>query len=92
MTNLVRPSTTWGGRRPHDRLCQDPERSRQAVWEKRPSNLTIICFTIALVTDLELARKHPDWVLFILKALTDAQLSDAIAELPESRAPNRWAS
>jgi hypothetical protein len=30
-------------------------------------------------------------VPFILNALTEAQLSDAIAELPESRKRNRWA-
>ena len=60
--------------------------------EKRPSNLTIIRLTIALVMDPELARKHPDTVPFVLNALKDAQLSDATAELPESRARTRWAS
>jgi hypothetical protein len=49
--------------------------------EKRASDLTIIRLTIALVMDPELARKHPTQVPFILNALKDAQLSDAIAEL-----------
>ena len=60
--------------------------------EKNASNLTMIRLAIALVMDPELARKHPDRVPFILNALTDAQLSDAIAEFPESRARTRWAS
>ena len=60
--------------------------------EKNASNLTMIRLAIALVTDPELARKHPDRVPFVLDALTDAQLSDAIAEFPESRARTRWAS
>ena len=59
--------------------------------DKRASNQTIIRLTIALVMDVELARKYPTQVPFILNALKDAQLSDAIAELPESRARNRWA-
>jgi transcriptional regulator with XRE-family HTH domain len=59
--------------------------------EKRASHLTIIRLTIALVMDPKLAREHPDRVPFILNALTEAQLSDAIAELPESRKRNRWA-
>lgn len=59
--------------------------------QKRASNQTIIRLAIALVMDPELARKHPAQVPFILNALKDAQLSDAIAELPESRARNRWA-
>jgi transcriptional regulator with XRE-family HTH domain len=59
--------------------------------EKRASHLTIIRLTIALVMDPKLAREHPDRVPFILNALTEAQLSDAIAELPESRKWNRWA-
>ena len=42
--------------------------------------------------DPELARKHPATVPFILNALKDAQLSDAIAEFPESRTRTRWAS
>lgn len=49
--------------------------------EKRASNLTIIRLTMALVMDPELARQHPATVPFILNALKDAQLSDAIAEL-----------
>jgi len=60
--------------------------------EKKASNLTIIRLTIALVMDPELARRHPSQVPFILNALKDAQLSDAIAELEESRARTRWAS
>ncbi|MGH2533090.1 MAG: hypothetical protein ACRDJW_12395 [Thermomicrobiales bacterium] len=60
--------------------------------EKNASNLTIVRLTIALVMDPELARKHPAQVPFILNALKDAQLSDAIAELGESRALIRWAS
>jgi len=59
--------------------------------EKRASNQTIIRLTIALVVDPELARKYPIQVPFILNALEDAQLSDAIAELPESRNRTRWA-
>jgi hypothetical protein len=59
--------------------------------EKRASNLTIIRLTIALVMDANLAEKYPAQVPFILNALKDAQLSDAIAELPESREQNRWA-
>jgi hypothetical protein len=58
--------------------------------EKRASNLTIIRLTIALVMDAELARKYPAQVPFILNALKDAQLSDAIAELSESRDRTRW--
>ena len=58
--------------------------------EKRASNLTIVRLTIALVMDPELARNHPAQVPFILNALKDAQLSDAIAELPESRGRTRW--
>lgn len=49
--------------------------------EKRASNLTIIRLTLALVMDPELARRYPQQVPFILNALKDAQLSDAIAEL-----------
>lgn len=59
--------------------------------EKRASNLTIIWLTIALVMDPDLARSYPAQVPFILNALKDAQLSDAIAESPESRTRNRWA-
>lgn len=58
--------------------------------EKRASNLTIVRLTIALVMDPELAREHPAQVPFILNALKDAQLSDAIAELDESRGRTRW--
>jgi len=58
--------------------------------EKRASNLTIIRLTMALVMDKELAQKYPAQVPFILNALKDAQVSDAIAELPESRKRNRW--
>ena len=58
--------------------------------EKRASNLSIIRLTIALVMDADLARKYPAQVPFILNALKDAQLSDAIAESPESRSRNRW--
>ena len=59
--------------------------------EKRASNLTIIRLTIALVMDPELARRHPAQVPFILNALKDAQLSDAIAEVTqESRGRTRW--
>ena len=58
--------------------------------EKRASDLTIIRLTIALVMDAELARKHPAQVPFILNALKDAQLSDAIAGLDESQARTRW--
>jgi hypothetical protein len=59
--------------------------------ERRASNLTIIRLTMALVMDPELARKHPAQVPFILNALKDAQISDAIAELDESRERTRWA-
>ena len=59
--------------------------------QKKASNMTIIRLTIALVMDPDLARKHPDRVPFILNALKDAQLSDAIAEFPESRGRTRWA-
>jgi hypothetical protein len=58
--------------------------------EKRASNLTIIRLTIALVMDPKLAQAHPARVPFILNALKDAQLSDAIAESTESRSRNRW--
>ena len=58
--------------------------------EKRASNLTIVRLTIALVMDPELAREHPTQVPFILNALKDAQLSDAIAELDASRGRTRW--
>ena len=58
--------------------------------EKRASNRTIIRLTIALVMCPELARDHPAQVPFILNVLKDAQLSDAIAEFPESRSRNRW--
>lgn len=58
--------------------------------EKRASNLTIIRLTIALVMDPDLARRYPAQVPFILNALKDAQLSDAIAEFDESRSRNRW--
>ena len=60
--------------------------------EKRASHLTIIRLTIALVMDPKLAREHPDRIPFILNALVEAQLSDAIATLDESRERNRWAS
>jgi hypothetical protein len=49
--------------------------------EKRASNLTIIRLTIALVMDPNLAQAYPAQVPFILNALKDAQLRDAIAEL-----------
>ena len=49
--------------------------------EKRASNLTIVRLTIALVMDPALAKKYPQQVPFILNALRDAQLRDAIAEL-----------
>jgi hypothetical protein len=49
--------------------------------EKRASNLTIIRLTIALVMDPKLAQAYPATVPFILNALKDAQLSDAIAEV-----------
>ena len=49
--------------------------------EKRASNLTIIRLTIALVMDPKLAQAYTAQVPFILNALKDAQLSDAIAEL-----------
>jgi len=58
--------------------------------EKRASNLTIIRLTIALVMDADLARKYPAQVPFILNALKDAQLSDAIATSTESRDRTRW--
>ncbi len=58
--------------------------------EKRASNLTIVRLALALVMDPDLARKHPAQVPFILNALKDAQLSDAIAELTESRGRTRW--
>ncbi len=57
--------------------------------EKNASDITIIRLTIALVTCPDLARKHPAQVPFVLNALKDAQLSDAIAEFPESRVRNR---
>ncbi len=59
--------------------------------EKNASNLTIIRLTIALVMDADLARKYPAQVPFILNALKDAQLSDAIATSNESRHRTRWA-
>lgn len=49
--------------------------------EKRASNQTIVRLTIALVMDPALAKQYPARVPFILNALRDAQLSDAIAEL-----------
>ena len=49
--------------------------------EKRASNLTIIRLALALVTDPKLIEQHPDSVPYILNALKNAQLSDAIAEL-----------
>jgi len=58
--------------------------------EKRASNLTIIRLTIGLVMSPELAQKYPAQVPFILTALKDAQLSDAIAKSTESRSRNRW--
>jgi hypothetical protein len=39
--------------------------------------------------DPELARQHPRQVLFILNALKDAKLCDAMAELEDSRSRNR---
>lgn len=60
--------------------------------EKRASNLTIIRLTIELVMDAELAARYPAQVPFILNALTGAQLSDAIAELPRSRERTRWST
>jgi hypothetical protein len=60
--------------------------------EKRASNLTIIRLTIALVMDAKLAEQYPAQVPFILNALKNAQLSDAIAEFPESRERTRWSS
>ena len=59
--------------------------------EKRASDLTIIRISIALVMDPELARQHPSQVPTILNLLKNAQLSDAIAELPESRSWTRRA-
>ena len=53
--------------------------------EKRASNLTIIRLTIGLVMDPRLAEAYPARVPFILNALKDAQLSDAIAVFDESR-------
>ena len=71
----------------------DPTFVRRLIdGQKKASNMTIIRLTIALVTDPDLARKHPDQVPFILNTLKDAQLSDAIAEFPESRPRTRWAS
>ena len=71
----------------------DPTFVRRLIdGQKKASNMTIIRLTIALVMDPELVRKHPDTVPFVLNALKDAQLSDAIAEFPESRARTRWAS
>lgn len=58
--------------------------------EKNASNLTVIRLTIALVMDLDLARKYPAQVPFILNALKDAQLSDATATSAESRNRTRW--
>jgi hypothetical protein len=59
----------------------DPTFVRRLVdGEKRASNLTIIRLAIALVMCPELARKYPAQVPFILNALKDAQLSDAIAD------------
>ena len=57
--------------------------------EKEASNRTIIRLANALVMDPELAEKYPARVPFVLNALRDAQLSDAIATLGESRARNR---
>ena len=57
--------------------------------EKHASNLTIIRLTIALVACPDLIRTYPAQVPFVLNALKNAQLSDAIAEFPESRSRNR---
>jgi hypothetical protein len=64
-------------------LCGlDPTFVRRLVdGEKHASNLTIIRLTIGLVMDPELAKRYPAQVPFILNALKNAQLSDAIAEL-----------
>ncbi len=71
----------------------DPSFVRRLVdGEKRASNHSIIRLTIALVMDPELIRKYPAQVPFILNALKDAQLSDAIATLPESRGRTRWST
>ncbi len=58
--------------------------------EKRASNLTFIRLILALVMDPELARPFPAQVPFVLQTLKSAQLSDAIAELPESRGRTCW--
>ncbi len=57
--------------------------------EKRASNLTTIRLTIGLVMNPKLAQAHSGQVPFVLNAPKDAQLSDAIATLPESRRRNR---
>ena len=64
----------------------DPTFVRRLVdGEKRASNLSIIRLTIGLVMDPKLADGYPAQVPFILNALKDAQLSDAIAAFDESR-------
>ena len=50
-----------------------------ATFVRRQFDLTIIRLTIALVMDPELDLTPPAQVPFLLKALTDAQLRDAIA-------------
>jgi hypothetical protein len=60
----------------------DPTFVRRLVdGEKRASNLTIERWTIALVMDQRLDHAHPARVPFILNALENAQISDAIAGL-----------
>lgn len=46
-----------------------------------PRPTAIIRLTIALVMDPRLVQAYPALVPFVLNALEDAQLSDAIAEL-----------
>ena len=59
--------------------------------EKHASNLTIIRLTIALVACPDLIRTYPAQGPFVLNALKNAQLSDAIATSQGSRARTRWA-
>jgi hypothetical protein len=57
--------------------------------EKRASDLTIIRLALALIVDPELVQQYPAHVPFVLNKLKNAQLSDAIAQLDQSRARKR---
>jgi hypothetical protein len=61
------------------------------VNHRSPVDANLCNPTIAVVMNPELARKYPAQVPLILNALKDAQFTDAIAELPESRGRKRCA-